>query len=128
LSVAVVVWLLGTPTTNGLPRYLVVMLLSAAMGTQSVMTSRLGVGGFNSTVVLTTMLSTLAAESRLAGGAGGNNRWRVLAILSMLTGGLIGALLLFHVHAIAPLLLAALLVAIVCLRAHLVVLRERSSQ
>jgi uncharacterized membrane protein YoaK (UPF0700 family) len=114
----VLVWVLGSPTSNDLPRYLVVILLAAAMGVQSVMTSRLAIPGFNSTVVLTTMLSTLAAESRLAGGAGGHNRWRMMAILSMLSGGLIGAILLYHVHPIAPLLLAAVLVGGVSLNAH----------
>jgi uncharacterized membrane protein YoaK (UPF0700 family) len=54
-------------------RYVMVALLSAAMGIQSATTTRLNVPGFNSTVVLTTMLSTLASNSRLAGGSGAQN-------------------------------------------------------
>jgi uncharacterized membrane protein YoaK (UPF0700 family) len=100
-------------------RYAMVALLSAAMGTQSATTTRLNVPGFNSTVVLTTMLSTLASNSRLAGGSGAQNGWRILAVLAMLTGGLVGALLVFHVAVVAPVALAALVLATVCLSARL---------
>jgi uncharacterized membrane protein YoaK (UPF0700 family) len=101
-------------------RYAMVALLSAAMGIQSATTSRLNVPGFNSTVVLTTMLSTLASNSRLAGGPGAQNGWRILAVLAMLTGGLVGAVLVFRVSVMAPVHLGALVLAAVCLSAHLV--------
>lgn len=101
-------------------RYVMVALLSAAMGIQSATTTRLNVPGFNSTVVLTTMLSTLASNSRLAGGSGAQNGWRILAVLAMLTGGLIGGVLVFHVAVIAPVGLAAVVLAAVCVSAHLI--------
>jgi uncharacterized membrane protein YoaK (UPF0700 family) len=101
-------------------RYAMVALLSVAMGIQSATTTRMNVPGFNSTVVLTTMLSTLASNSRLAGGPGAQNGWRILAVLAMLTGGLVGAVLLFHVAVVAPVEVAALILAAVGVSAHLV--------
>jgi hypothetical protein len=94
------------------------------MGMQSAMTTRLKIPGFNSTVVLTTMLSTLAAESQLAGGTGSENGWRIAAVLSMLLGALVGAELLFHMAVLAPLLLAAAAVAGVSLSAFLLVRQQ----
>jgi uncharacterized membrane protein YoaK (UPF0700 family) len=108
-----------SPSTDP-ARYVMVALLSAAMGIQSATTTRLKVPGFNSTVVLTTMLSTLASNSRLAGGPGAQNGWRILAVLAMLTGGLVGTLLLFHVAVVAPVGLAAVVVAAVSASAQLV--------
>lgn len=105
-------------------RDLVVVLLASAMGMQSAMTTRLKIPGFNSTVVLTTMLSTLAAESQLAGGTGSENGWRIAAVLSMLLGALVGAELLFHMAVLAPLLLAAAAVAGVSLSAFLLVRQQ----
>jgi uncharacterized membrane protein YoaK (UPF0700 family) len=97
---------------NGVTAYVVVGLLAAAMGAQSATTSRLAIPGINSTVVLTTMLATLAAESRLAGGSGANNGRRVLAIASMFGGGLVGAALALRLIWLAPLLLAAVALAV----------------
>ena len=59
---------------SGVTAFAVVGLLAAAMGVQSTTTSRLAIPGFNSTVVLTTMLSTLAAESRF-GRRFGREQW-----------------------------------------------------
>jgi uncharacterized membrane protein YoaK (UPF0700 family) len=101
-------------------QFVVVALLAGAMGIQSATTTRLQVPGFNSTVVLTTMLSTLAQESRLAGGAGAQNGWRILAIGAMVTGGLIGALMVTRMALVAPLDLAVLILTTVCLSAHVI--------
>ena len=83
------------------------------MGVQSATTTRLGIPGFNSTVVLTTMLSTLAAESQLGGGSGANNARRVLAIAAMFGGGLAGATLTLRTAWLAPLVVAVLLLGVV---------------
>lgn len=90
VTIAIVVGLVVTEERAG-PSYALVGLLAAAMGIQSATTSRLQIPGFNSTMVLTTMLGTMAAASRLAGGSGADNGRRVQAISSMLVGGLIGA-------------------------------------
>ncbi|MBJ7599044.1 MAG: DUF1275 domain-containing protein [Candidatus Nephthysia bennettiae] len=119
LLVVAAVGVVVSPSTDP-ARYVMVALLSAAMGIQSATTTRLKVPGFNSTVVLTTMLSTLASNSRLAGGSGAQNGWRIVAVLAMLTGGLAGTLLLFHVAVVAPVGLAAIVVAAVSVSAQLV--------
>lgn len=98
---------------SGVTAFAVVGLLAAAMGVQSTTTSRLAIPGFNSTVVLTTMLSTLAAESRLGGGSGANNGRRILAIGFMFGGGLVGAALTLRTVWLAPLVVAVLLLGVV---------------
>jgi uncharacterized membrane protein YoaK (UPF0700 family) len=105
--------------------YAIVALLAAAMGIQSTTTSRLQIPGFNSTVVLTTMLSTMAAGTRMAGGSGADNGRRMLAISSMLAGGLVGALLTLRVAHLAPLALAAVVLAVACAGAHTVARRDK---
>jgi len=93
-------------------------LLAGAMGIQSTTTGRLQVRGFNSAVVLTTMLATLTATSRAAGGSGEDNQRRMLAIFAIFAGGLVGAVLTLHGLALAPLALAALVLAGCALSAH----------
>jgi uncharacterized membrane protein YoaK (UPF0700 family) len=92
--------------------------LALAMGFQSAATMRLKVPGFNSTVVLTTMLTTMATESRLAGGSGAANGWRVLAVVSLFIGALVGGILALRVALLLPLVLSALLLAITSIWAH----------
>jgi uncharacterized membrane protein YoaK (UPF0700 family) len=103
---------LASPPSTGVTASAVVALLSAAMGVQSATTTRLKIPGFNSTVALTTMLSTLAAESQWAGGSGAHNARRLLAIASMFGGGLVGAVLTLRTVWLAPLVVAAFLLAV----------------
>jgi uncharacterized membrane protein YoaK (UPF0700 family) len=127
--VAIGITLAFLPAPAGsLTAYVIIALLAGAMGIQSATTTRLGIPGFNSTVVLTTMISTLAASSRLAGGTGADNGRRTLAIGSMLAGGLVGAALTLRVIREAPLWLAALLVLVAGLGAHLAALRPHANQ
>jgi uncharacterized membrane protein YoaK (UPF0700 family) len=100
------------PPSTAVTPYAVVVLLAGAMGIQSTTTTRLGIPGFNSTVVLTTMLSTLATESRWAGGSGANNARRMLAIASMFGGALLGAVFTLRTVWLGPLVVAALLLAV----------------
>ncbi|HEX6547714.1 MAG TPA: YoaK family protein [Candidatus Dormibacteraeota bacterium] len=105
---------------DGFGAHATVAFLAAAMGIQSAMTGRLAIRGFNSTVVLTTMLGTLAAGSRLAGGTGADNGRRALAILAMLAGALAGALVTLHGLPLAPLLVALAALAVVASAAQVV--------
>jgi uncharacterized membrane protein YoaK (UPF0700 family) len=118
IAVGVLPGVAESPTAYG-----IVALLAAAMGVQSATTSRLQISGFNSTVVLTTMLSTLAAASRSAGGSGLHNGRRMLAIFSMFAGGLVGALLALRVNRLGPLVLAAAVLAVVSLATRAVASR-----
>jgi uncharacterized membrane protein YoaK (UPF0700 family) len=124
---AAVLSLLAIPAGDVI-QFVLVALLAAAMGIQSATTTRLQIPGFNSTVVLTTMLSTLAQESRLAGGAGAQNGWRLLAIGAMVSGGLIGAVMVLRMALVAPLDLAVLTLAVVCVGAHVIARTEQRDE
>ncbi|WP_231946509.1 DUF1275 family protein [Auraticoccus monumenti] len=71
----------------------VTALLGAAMGAQAAAARRLAVADVT-TVVVTSTIVGLASESRLAGGDGRNAPRRVLAVLLILVGAGVGALLL----------------------------------
>lgn len=71
----------------------VIALLALAMGVRNATTRRLAVPDLTTTV-LTLTLTGLAAESRLVGGSGKGTVRRVAAVVTMLLGALVGALLL----------------------------------
>jgi len=71
----------------------VTTLLAVAMGLQAAAARRLAVKDVT-TVVVTSTLTGLAADSRLAGGEGGGWARRLLAVVLILAGAGVGALLL----------------------------------
>ncbi|WP_421743730.1 YoaK family protein [Cellulomonas sp.] len=73
--------------------FVVTALLAVAMGLQAASARRLAVKDVT-TVVVTSTLTGLAADSRLAGGAGDGWARRSLAVLLILLGAGVGALLL----------------------------------
>ena len=81
--------------------------LALAMGVRNATVRRLGVPDLTTTV-LTMTLTGLAADSRPAGGSGKGSGRRIAAVLAMLTGALMGALLL-KTSLVLPLLAAAAL-------------------
>jgi uncharacterized membrane protein YoaK (UPF0700 family) len=85
--------------------YVVIALLAFAMGVRNAIVRRLSVPDITTTV-LTLTLTGLAAESPLAGGSGKGSIRRSAAVLVMLAGALIGALLL-KMSLFVPLALAA---------------------
>lgn len=108
--VAVVISALaGEPVSAG-PRYALIVTLAVAMGIQNAVARRLAVPDLTTTV-LTLTLTGLAADSRLGGGPGGHPARRLIAVVAMFTGALMGALLVVHVDLILPLALAAVLMA-----------------
>jgi hypothetical protein len=64
------------------------------------------------------MQTLTAADSWLGGGTGASTARRVLAVVAMLLGATVGALLLFKLGPVAPLALAAGLLTLVTLAAH----------
>jgi uncharacterized membrane protein YoaK (UPF0700 family) len=106
----------GTPTAEG-PRYAILVVLALAMGVQNATARRLAVPDLTTTV-LTMTLTGIAADSKLAGGPGGHPARRLIAIAAMLTGALVGGLLVLHVDLALPLGIAAVLLAIVALVGH----------
>ncbi|TQL02863.1 YoaK family protein [Cellulomonas sp. SLBN-39] len=91
--------LLGVAAVVAPPRegeawgFVVTALLSIAMGLQAAAARRIAVKDVT-TVVVTSTLTGLAADSRLAGGTGENWARRALAVALILAGAGVGALLL----------------------------------
>lgn len=79
---------LGTPWA-----FVVTGVLALAMGLQAAAARRLAVKDVT-TVVVTSTLTGLAADSRLAGGTGSSWPRRLLAVVLILAGAAVGALLL----------------------------------
>lgn len=90
-------------------RYGLIVLLAFAFGVQVSTARKLSVPDLPTTV-LTMTLTGLVSESRLAGGAGPNIRVRLASIAALLTGALLGAVLVLHVSILAGLALATALV------------------
>ncbi|GEL97810.1 YoaK family protein [Cellulomonas terrae] len=94
LAVGLGVGALVAPPVEGTVWALVVTtLLAVAMGLQAASARRLAVKDVT-TVVVTSTLTGLAADSRLAGGAGDGWARRSLAVALILVGAAVGALLL----------------------------------
>jgi uncharacterized membrane protein YoaK (UPF0700 family) len=93
-------------------RYALIASLGLAMGIQNATARRLAVADLTTTV-LTLTLTGIAADSWLGGGSGARTARRVLAVVAMLVGAILGALLLLHLAPVAPLVLALVLLACV---------------
>jgi uncharacterized membrane protein YoaK (UPF0700 family) len=104
--VAVGVAAVGGDPVDGARRLVVIALLAVAMGIQNSTARRLAVPDLTTTV-LTMTLTGLAADSRLAGGAGSRLGRRSLAVAAMFAGALVGALLALDVGTVAPIAAAA---------------------
>ncbi|MFD8984269.1 YoaK family protein [Streptomyces sp. NPDC059564] len=83
----------GHDEVGGAVRYTLIVLLGLAMGLQNAVARRLGVPDLTTTV-LTLTLTGLAADSGPAGGAAPRPGRRILSVLAMLLGALVGAVLL----------------------------------
>jgi uncharacterized membrane protein YoaK (UPF0700 family) len=101
----------GNPVPAGY-RYGLIVVLGAAMGIQNAGARRLGVPDLTTTV-LTLTITGIAADSTVVGGSGSVVGRRIVAVAAMLLGALVGALLVIHVHIVAPLAIALLVLAIV---------------
>ncbi|MFI0240411.1 YoaK family protein [Streptomyces sp. NPDC016845] len=98
-------------------RYTLIVLLGIAMGMQNAVARRLGVPDLTTTV-LTLTLTGLAADSSPAGGAAPRPGRRVLSVVAMFLGALVGALLLLDAALLLVLALALLLLTAVSLSAY----------
>jgi uncharacterized membrane protein YoaK (UPF0700 family) len=114
----------GQNLGNG-SRYALTAVLALAMGVQNATARRLAVAELTTTV-LTLTLTGIAADSWLGGGSGARTPRRVLAVSAMLLGAVVGAVLLLHVAPVAPLGLAAALLALIVLTARPRSLRHES--
>lgn len=81
------------PSENHLAGTITTSVLALVMGMQAAAARKIGVADVTTVVVTSTMVG-LASESRLAGGAGDKWPRRLLAVLGILGGALVGALTL----------------------------------
>jgi uncharacterized membrane protein YoaK (UPF0700 family) len=96
--------------------YTLIAVTAFAMGLRNATVRRLGVPDLTTTV-LTMTLTGLAADSRLAGGAGPRSPRRSAAVVAMLAGALLGAWLVLHHGLGVPLLVAAAATAVLAVTA-----------
>lgn len=92
---------------SGVARYVLIVLLSLAAGTQNAAARKLAVPDLTTTV-LTLTITGIFADGRLAGGAGSKVGRRLLSALAMFLGGLVGALLVLHASAALALAVASI--------------------
>ena len=92
--------------------YALIILTAIAMGLRNAIVRKLGVPDVTTTV-LTLTITGLAADSPVARGTGTRGGRKILSILAMLTGALIGALMLLTWGLMPPLAVAAVLAAAV---------------
>ncbi|MGW2036074.1 MULTISPECIES: YoaK family protein [Streptomyces] len=115
VTVAVTAVAAGRVTTG--VEYTLIVCLGLAMGLQNAVARRLGVPDLTTTV-LTLTLTGLAADSPAAGGAAPRPGRRILSVLAMLLGALVGAELVLHGHLVSTLVLCLLLLAVTSVLTH----------
>jgi uncharacterized membrane protein YoaK (UPF0700 family) len=101
----------GSPVPTGY-RYSLIVVLGVAMGIQNAGARRLAVPDLTTTV-LTLTITGIAADSTIAGGKGSIAGRRLTSIAAMLTGALIGAALVIHVHIAYTLVIALVAMTLV---------------
>jgi uncharacterized membrane protein YoaK (UPF0700 family) len=92
IGVAAIVTAAANVHANAVSGDLVIALLALSMGMRNATVRRIAVPDLTTTV-LTMTLTGLAADSPLFGGSGKGSTRRIAAVLTMLTGALVGALL-----------------------------------
>jgi uncharacterized membrane protein YoaK (UPF0700 family) len=98
----------STLTHGSTERYTIIVTLALAMGLQNATARVLAVADLTTTV-LTLTLTGIAADSSLAGGTNLRLSRRTAAVLAMLFGALVGAVLVLQVNLTTPLVIATVL-------------------
>ncbi|MGO4298905.1 YoaK family protein [Leifsonia sp. RAF41] len=129
VAAALAVLTVATLVTGGVPpkpwEVAVTSFLAATMGFQAAVARHLAVKDVT-TVVVTSTITGLAADSRLAGGSGQPWRRRAAAVVLIALGALVGAALL-QVHIALPLGLAAIISAGAAVLGHIAAHEARGS-
>lgn len=107
LVAALVAWRFGTVAYFG---YAITALLATSMGLQNAVVRSLAIPDITTTVV-TSIITGIAADSSPAGGENTRVGRRVISVILMLAGALVGALLVFTFGTAIALVAAALVVA-----------------
>jgi uncharacterized membrane protein YoaK (UPF0700 family) len=105
---------LAIPPLAAGPRYTLIVLLAAAMGTQNGTARKLAVPDLTTTV-LTLTITGVAADGPLAAATGARVTRRLISVAAMLVGALIGAVLVLHARIVFPLGIALVILVAVAL-------------
>ena len=95
MALAVIVAALLPISDEAWPRYLVVVLLGVALGTQNAVVRALGVRDLTTTV-LTLTLTGIGADSSPAGGSNSGLSRRLASVVAMFGGAVVGTLAVLH--------------------------------
>lgn len=109
---AVLIAAVGLHEDSRAARVAMIVLMSAGMAVQNAGVRRLGIPDFTTTL-LTMTLTGLAAESRLAGGRGGQPVRRLTSVVALAGGAFVGAVLVLNVGLAWPMALVACLLVLV---------------
>jgi uncharacterized membrane protein YoaK (UPF0700 family) len=90
-------------------RYGLIAVLGISMGIQNAAARKLAIPDLTTTV-LTLTITGIAADSKLAGGSGSQAGRRLLAVVTMLAGALLGAALIRHAQAYEALIIALVVI------------------
>jgi uncharacterized membrane protein YoaK (UPF0700 family) len=110
-SAVVLAALSGNPVPPGFS-YALIIVLGVAMGLQNATARKLAVPDLTTTVLTLTIVG-MAADSRPTGGSGSKAGRRLIAVLAMFIGALIGTLLIFHISIVLPLVIALIILAVI---------------
>jgi uncharacterized membrane protein YoaK (UPF0700 family) len=99
------------PSSAGF-RYGLISLLGVAMGLQNSAARKLAVSDLTTTVLTLTITGLVADVGDVKGLAAVNER-RLIAVMSMFVGGLVGAVLVLHADIFTPLLIATVAITVV---------------
>jgi uncharacterized membrane protein YoaK (UPF0700 family) len=117
LAVAVILALVAGEDSSRAVHDVLIVLLALAMGLQTAVARSIGIPGLTTTV-LTSTLTGIAADAKLAGGPGFALDRRALAVASMFLGALAGTLLALRVALVVPLALALATIAVAGVAVH----------
>jgi len=112
LAAAVVLSLVCTIPVQGGYRTAFIAVLAIAMGIQNAAVRKIAVPDLTTTV-LTLTITGLGADSVLVGGTGSRAGRRLVAIVAMLIGAVVGAVLVLHSALCDPLIAALFLILVV---------------
>jgi uncharacterized membrane protein YoaK (UPF0700 family) len=116
-AVVVLAALSGSPVP-GAYQYILVMVLAILMGIQNAIARKLAVPDLTTTALTLTIVG-IGADSRIAGGSGSRAGRRLIAVVAMFVGALVGALLIFHMPIFYPLVVALAVTATVVVTARM---------
>jgi uncharacterized membrane protein YoaK (UPF0700 family) len=116
LAAVVLAVIAASPRPAGY-RYSLIVVLAASMGVQNATARRLAVPDLTTTV-LTLTITGIAADSGLVSGSGAKSGRRLVSVVAMLVGALIGALFVLHAQTVWPLVIALVAVTAIAVTAR----------